>query len=87
MGVWAGLPRFVRGCSAAVSWATCGTAFELPGVTASGRNLGAGCVSSETGARNECEGGAMKTAKEKARGLVAPLPRTCFPVTDAVEPT
>jgi hypothetical protein len=41
-------------------------AFE---VTASGRNLGAGCVLSETGARNECAGGAVKNAKEQARGL------------------
>jgi hypothetical protein len=32
--------------------------------------MGAGCVSPETGARNECAGGAMKNAKEKARGLL-----------------
>jgi hypothetical protein len=32
--------------------------------------MGAGCVSSETGAQNECAGGAMKNAKEKARGLL-----------------
>ncbi len=70
------------------TWATCGPAFEVLGETRQAAEiLGAGCVSSETGARNECEGGAMKNAKEKACGLVAPLPRTCFPVTDAVEPT